>query len=168
MDGVLADFDQALLNKGIVNKINFIHRQKSEWTESEIKLDEQVKSVMAESGFWLGIPIMSGALKLWGFCNSVDETFILTARPRESLASDAVVEEKWIWLTEVFGSINPRKYICCLRHEKKDYVDNTHKSMSVLIDDMQSNCDDWTKSGGHAILHTSVSSTLKHLEKIYN
>ena len=39
MDGVLADFDQACLDSGVINRSNFIHKPKREWTLDEKETD---------------------------------------------------------------------------------------------------------------------------------
>jgi 5'(3')-deoxyribonucleotidase len=146
MDGVLADFDGAMLQHNIINRHDFIHKPKLEWTEEEAKLDVAVETVMKQRGFWLGIPVMNKATSLVDLSTLLGETFILTARPNGE-EFEWVADEKRQWIREHFPEFDDEHFICCLRSEKKDYAKG-----NILVDDMKRNCYEWEMAGGYAIL----------------
>lgn len=146
MDGVLADFDQAVLNRGIVNRHDFIHKPKSEWTAQERDVDVAVSRIMREPGFWEGIPVMKHAHNLVDILVELyQEVWILTARPNGD-GLEWVAEEKKDWIRREFPSLFDDEFICCLRSEKAQYAKD-----NMLIDDMENNCREWRKAGGVAI-----------------
>lgn len=163
MDGVLADFDAAMLKRDIYNRNDFIHKPRSEWTEDEANLSAAVERVMAEEGFWRGIPVMKGAHALWIYCRHSGLPFsILTARPNLD-GSEWVGAEKRSWAETVFD-VSDDQFICCLRHEKQKYAKG-----NILVDDMERNCLEWEKSGGIAILHKGDwEDVLEQLDKVIN
>src|ERR1700761_1898115 len=127
MDGVIADFDGAMLKRGIYNKNDFIHKPRSTWTEEEAKLSAAVEKVMAEPGFWSSIPLMSGAHELFNTAWGLDDVKILTARPNEE-GSEWVATEKRVWIRENFPVIQDKDFIYCLRSEKARYALSTDKN----------------------------------------
>jgi 5'(3')-deoxyribonucleotidase len=161
MDGVLANFDQELVDRGIINDNSFLHLSKSDWTEENKKLDAQVKACMSEEGFWLNLKPMTDALKLWNYCKQFDPA-ILTALPSHMDGSvDWIANEKWIWFTDNFGPLNPERFITCFRPEKKNYSGKN----KILVDDLHANCEEWKQMGGIGILHTSAKDSIKELQK---
>lgn len=164
-DGVLADFNKGLANYGIpLNDNSFIHKPKSEWTKDNKVLDRQVRDVMAVEGFWLDIPPMKDALKLWEFCLPY-QPFVLTAKPNDVVWGNRIANEKWIWLTDNLGPIKPSQFICCLRSEKKNFINSSNHKHQILVDDLEANCEEWKSVGGIGIVHISAANSIKELKK---
>lgn len=171
MDGVLADFDLGCAKMGIQNKHNFIHKPRSEWTEEEKKLDIEVNRLMATPGFFYNLPPMDGAFALWDFCQQFNPT-VLTARPKNDEIAERVIEEKTLWLREVLDCNN---VIVCLRAEKQKYAKTFVKKLSggyfepnILVDDLQSNIDEWNAAGGVSILFKNSIQAISDLKKVYD
>jgi 5'(3')-deoxyribonucleotidase len=150
MDGVLSDFDQAMLERDIINRNDFIHKPRDQWTAEEVNLSNAVEAVMRQPGFWLGIPLMRHAKELVQFCNETYlETYILTARPNVQ-GTDWVGTEKKTWIKHHFGDLFEERFICCLRSEKQNYATD-NGIPNLLVDDMERNCIEWRRAGGTAI-----------------
>lgn len=165
LDGVLADFDAAVARRGVKNRTNFIHKPKSEWTDADKDLDEQVRVCMSTEGFWENIPVMSGAHDLWTYCLPY-RPVILTAKPKDAEYGPRVAKEKRAWVHKVFGDIQDDQFICCLRSEKQNFIGHTDHRLQILVDDMEINCKEWVAAGGRAVVHTSAEDTIRKLDRI--
>lgn len=157
MDGVLADFDRGLLEGyGVKNcRVNYATDWK-EKTENQKKVAQDVVRCMEIPGFFENLPVMKGAIDLWG---SVDAPYILTALP--NLSSDKrVAAEKRNWITRVFGELPENRIITCLRSEKIKYANN-----NILVDDLEKNCNEWNRAGGVAILFETAEQAINDLKK---
>lgn len=164
MDGVIADFDQNLRDFGVVdNETHFIHKPRTEWTESQVALDLAVRGVMELEDFWPTIPPCPGAHELWDYCATSFELYILTATPNVTEFRERIAQQKRDWIQQHFGPFPNERIIVCLRAEKAKHAGPTH----LLVDDMPSNCAEWNAAGGHAILHSSAKSTIHHLMELY-
>lgn len=163
MDGVIANFDKGIERAGFSNRADFIHKPYSEWTDDDKKVNDEVRSVMNKDGFFMNLPMMHGAYKLWNLCSENDH-YVLTAYPfgYKDKQIERVKNEKWIWLTDTFGSFRADRFICCDRYEKASHS----KYGRVLIDDSAANCSEWEAKGGTAIRFETMSQTLKELKKI--
>lgn len=160
-DGPLADFDQALLDNGIVNRTDFIHKPKDQWNVEDMELDAKVVKMMATPDFWTNLPVTKGAFDLVAEAMKYDKVFVLTARPSHtSTDTNWIAPIKFEWINKNFPQLS-NTFICCLRHEKKDYA----KPDSWLIDDMERNCLEWSDQGGKAILWKSAEQTIKELQE---
>lgn len=150
MDGVLADFDRAMLERNVKNRHDFIHKPKSEWSQEERDLDIAVSRIMTESGFWSSIPPMRNAHDLVKILDELyQEVWILTARPNIE-GTEWVADVKCKWIHDQFDGLFDEQFICCLRSEKKQYAtENGHPNL--LVDDMLNNCKEWQKAGGVAV-----------------
>lgn len=163
MDGVLADFDGALYNEGVIidrddNRLMKQHLDKSQWTDKERNTDAKVQVCMSRSGFFRELDIMKGAEKLWAIAGN---PIVLTARPKKEDPNNRVCKEKREWITEYFGSIPDDRFICCVRSEKKDYAEG-----NILVDDLEWNCSEWKKAGGTAIHFKNMEQAIKDLASI--
>ena len=165
MDGVLADFDQACLDSGVINRSNFIHKPRSEWTLDEKETANQVSSLMGQEGWWLGIPPMPDYHELWAFIKPY-KPVILTARPKKIELAKQVYQEKRDWITKYLGPVPDSQFICCLRSEKKNFIGHAPHRHQILIDDLEANIRDWENAGGTGILHTSAKSSIEALKEI--
>lgn len=164
LDDTLADFSGGLLRHGIKNDCAFIHKPKSQWTDQQKELDRQVVEVMKQPGFFMDLPAFKDTRLLWDFCRPF-HPFILTAKPSDESSGDRVANEKWIWVTEHLGPINPKQFICCLRSEKKDFIGSSNHKHQILVDDLEANCKEWQSVGGIGVLHTSAKNSIKELQK---
>lgn len=168
MDGVLADFDQALLDNGIKNCKTFMHLSKTVWTKEQTELSHSVMSMMSKPGFFRGLPPMLGYKELWDYCSQYGHK-VLTAIPGDGISGNRVIEEKKDWLLWHIGNFNQEDFISCLRPEKSKYAHGFHMDGQyphILVDDMESNCSEWEKAGGKAILFTSSEQSIKELKKL--
>lgn len=167
MDGVLADFDGGLADRGffIEREHNRLFKQnvdKSQWTETELKDDKIVQGYMEEKGFFRNLRMIPGADKLWA---EAGRPVVLTARPKKEDPDGRVASEKRGWIEEYFGEIPEDRFICCLRSEKKQYATYLGKFPNILVDDLEWNCSEWKKAGGYAILFKNSEQAVEELKK---
>ena len=174
MDGVLADFDAWLLARGIVNKTNFIHKPREEWTPEEHELDKKVVACMEEPNFFYSLPVMHGAVDLWNKANELDQTCILTARPKDASSALRVREEKLAWCHENLPDFDSHRFFCVTRHQKQDFAVTFNRygewgpeTSHTLVDDLIVNCEEWGRAGGKAILYRNAPEAIKELENLY-
>lgn len=164
LDGVLADFDQALKNADVeINEA--IHDPEHLWSPDDKARDQIIKAKMRETGFWTGIPKMKDADILWTFCQQFRPT-VLTAKPYKEGESKTVAEEKFDWVNNNLGPLPRERFICCLRSEKQNFIGHVPHPKQILVDDHPDNCSDWEKAGGIAVLHKDASTTIEELKRI--
>lgn len=172
-DGVLADFDRGLADRGIVNDVWFIHKPKSEWTPEQHELDKQVVQCMQEPGFFRNLQPTYGCLDLYEATQHLNP-YILTARPNEKVSADRVTKEKTDWIEYWLGSEQAERMIVCLRAEKAQYAvgdlrvtqEYYDAKPNLLVDDLKANCLAWEEAGGIAVWHRGdMEETIKELRK---
>jgi 5'(3')-deoxyribonucleotidase len=172
MDGVLADFDRALYDRGFfndrsANRLLKQHIDKKDWTETEKKNDETVQGFMSENGFFRNLHMIPGADQLWA---AAGNPTVLTARPKVEDVNHRVRDEKRDWITEKFGEIPDERFICCLRSEKKNYaatfMSGYQTSMNILVDDLEWNCSEWRKAGGLSIHFKTMDQAIQELQDV--
>src|ERR1044071_1557 len=99
MDGVIADFDEAIRRLGVKdNETAFIHLPKDQWTPAQLKLDAAVRECMERDEFWPNIPLMDGARALWEYASKHFILYVLTATPRETAHRDRIAQQKVDWI----------------------------------------------------------------------
>lgn len=156
MDGVLADFDAALRNRGVVDdQPLFHHKPKDEWTDAQLALDAKVRACMESEDFWPSIPVMADARELWQFASTFN-LYVLTATPRETEHRARIEKQKRAWIQKHFGPFPDCRIIVCERSAKKEYA----MAGRVLVDDLMPNCKEWTVAGGVAVQHRSTRETI--------
>ena len=148
MDGVLADFDQ-----GIIDQIGGKFNDKR-WVELPVD-------------FFLNLPPMKDASKLWGYIGKY-EPFILTAIPRASRGPIAArsAEDKGRWMKRWFGVSENRMYRVQRKNKANFAVDGRDGRPNLLIDDHLGNIQEFRKAHGIGVHHTSASNTIKQLKEI--
>ena len=169
-DGVLADFDKALLdNHGIKNCRVAYSTPWKEKTKDQIDLGSSIVSVMKQPGFFQNLPPMEGMMELW---KSVPDPHILTALPGFE-DDNRVTKEKRNWVDLHIGQVPDHRLITCLRSEKAKYatffsgrVGDMTVFSNILVDDAEINCIEWEKAGGIAILFTNYKQAIKELNNI--
>jgi 5'(3')-deoxyribonucleotidase len=168
MDGVLADFDKALADRGIVNDHSFLHKHPSEWTEHDKALDAQVVACMNEPGWFYNLDTMPGASDLWHWATVLGTAapYVLTARPKEEKIAERVTNEKRNWIRERFP-LEESNFICCVRSQKSHFAVTWGRDMvehkNILVDDLPANIAEWQKAGGIGILFTSAEQAIQEL-----
>lgn len=140
-DGVHYDFDGHIL--ALFGK-----------TPRELGDDVMWPMVAAHPTFWLDMPIMEGAARLWGAVKHLKPT-VLTGCPKTDY--DRAAEHKRIAWKRDFDH---EDVITCLSRNKPTHM---VAPGDILIDDFMSNVRRWEKAGGRAIWHRSVDETLERL-----
>lgn len=145
MDGVLVDF-----NKGY-----------KELTGTDLdgtyQTSEEFWAPINKSGkeFWENLEWMSDGKKLW---NYIEEYYpiILSSPSRKGFGSR---EGKKNWVErEIPGT----PLILAYSFHKQKYSGPTN----ILIDDRESNIEEWRSKGGIGILHTSTEETIRELNDL--
>jgi len=147
MDGVLVDFNERFkrFSKGIPP------------TEYEQKFGKDKFWELVDGigvRFWVGMDWMSDGKQLWDYIKSYNPT-LLSSPSR----ADHSRMGKRIWRKRNLPST---KLVLAQARHKQNYANPN----SILIDDRESNIDQWIKAGGIGILHTDTASTLKKLKEL--
>ena len=148
MDGVLVDFENRFkrFSKGISPKDY----------ESKYGKEKFWDLIDKKTGvrFWVGMPWMSDGKQLWDYIKSYKPT--LLSSPSRSNSSRL---GKRIWKKRNLPST---KLVLAQAAKKQNYANPN----SILIDDRESNIDQWIKAGGIGILHTDTTSTINKLKEL--
>ncbi len=104
--------------------------------------------------FWSNIPWMSDGEKLWNHIKKYNPN-ILSAPSSDPSSKEGKLE----WIDN--NLTNVKEIFLVPADEKQKYA--TPKA--ILIDDKESNIEQWNDRGGIGILHTSTNDTLKQLKK---
>ena len=148
MDGVLVDFEKRFtkLSDGIPPREYESKNGKDKFWD----LIDNVGGV----GFWVGMPWMPSGKQLWEYISP--NTPILLSSPSRSEKSRL---GKRLW---VRNNLPGTKLILANSYNKKNYAEENH----ILIDDRQSNIDQWRAAGGIGILFTSTNQTIQELKEL--
>lgn len=144
LDGVLVDF-----NKGYFdltgNNISGHHYS-----------SPQFFAPINKSGvkFWNNLEWMSDGKELWSYIEKYSPK-LLSAPTRDH---SSIVGKK-LWSKRELPGV---PLILRSASRKKEFA----TSDSILIDDRESNVNDWIKAGGIGILHTSTKNTIKKLKEL--
>ncbi len=147
MDGVLVDF-----NKRFKRFSNGIPPTEYEQKFGKDKFWELVDGTGVR--FWVGMDWMSDGKQLWDYIKSYNPT-LLSSPSR----ADHSKMGKRIWRQRNLPST---KLILARAANKQNYADPN----SILIDDRESNIDQWIKAGGIGVLHTDTASTINKLKEL--
>ena len=147
MDGVLVDFNERFkrFSKGIPP------------TEYEQKFGKDKFWELVDGigvRFWVGMDWMSDGKQLWDYIKSYNPT-LLSSPSR----ADHSKMGKRIWRQR---NLPTTKLVLAQARNKQNYANPD----SILIDDRESNIDQWIKAGGIGILHTDTASTLNKLKEL--
>jgi hypothetical protein len=147
MDGVLCDFDKSFQN--------ISNNTPPEEYEKKFGKKAFWKLINSEgSKFWSNIPWMSDGKKLWNHIKKYNPN-ILSAPSSDPSSKEGKLE----WIDN--NLTNVKEIFLVPADEKQKYA--TPKA--ILIDDKESNIEQWNDRGGIGILHTSTNDTLKQLKK---
>ncbi len=147
MDGVLVDFNERFkrFSKGIPP------------TEYEQKFGKDKFWELVDGigvRFWVGMDWMSDGKQLWNYIKEYNPT-LLSSPSRSNYSRIG----KRIWRKRNLPST---KLVLARAANKQNYADPN----SILIDDRESNIDQWIKAGGIGILHTDTVSTINKLKEL--
>jgi len=147
MDGVLVDFDKRFkrFSNGVAP------------TEYEQKFGkDKFWEIIDGTGvrFWVGMDWMSDGKQLWNYIKEYNPT-LLSSPSRSNYSRIG----KRIWRKRNLPST---KLVLARAANKQNYADPN----SILIDDRESNIDQWIKAGGIGILHTDTASTINKLKEL--
>ncbi len=148
MDGVLTDFDRSFekYSKGIPPR----EYEKKFGKDGFWKLIDGEGKV----GFWVGMPWMEDGKQYWDYIKNYDVE--LLSSPSRSETSRL---GKRLWVRNNLPGI---KLHLAQAYNKKNYAEPNH----ILIDDRESNIEQWKEAGGVGILHKNANDTIKQLKAL--
>jgi 5'(3')-deoxyribonucleotidase len=144
MDGVLTDFVKGYKDLTGIDILN-------QWHDSPEFWDPIVK---AGYDFWINLPWMEDGKKLWNYIEKYNPEILSTP----SRQNDSRVG-KHDWVKKELPGVH---LILRSAKNKKEFASPD----CILIDDRDSNIEDWKNSGGIAIHHKSAVDTIKKLQKL--
>lgn len=144
MDGVLADFDRAVLD-------NF------GYYPHEVGDTEMTFRVVNHKDFWLNIPPMKDMRQLWTFVK-VYNPFILTATANWD--RERCMHSKPEWIKRHLPDFDISRLKLVRRSEKASFA----ASNAILIDDYSKNIIEWREAGGIPIHHRNADLTILELK----
>jgi len=147
MDGVLTDFDTRFKNYSDGIAPSDYEKQYGKEKFWELADGPGV-------AFWVGMPWMEDGKKYWNYIKDYDVE--LLSSPSRSQTSRL---GKRLW---VRNNIPGVKLTLAQARNKQNYAEPNH----ILIDDRESNIDQWRAQGGIGILHTSADDTINQLKKL--
>jgi hypothetical protein len=174
MDGVLADYDTGIENRGFKIDRSLKNQLNRSGTGNPLKL-EMYKHIQG-TNFYATLPVMPGAFDLWKHCEGA-ERGIITAAPKFGGTEEnyylnphwlgAAYHKRW-WMENLFLPqaawwpnrsiirhlpMADERFICTTSIQKHKFIGRIDKPHQVLIDDRIDNCRDWARAGGISILH---------------
>ena len=96
-------------------------------------------------GFWSGLDAYPWCHDLKEYCDSFANTTLLTAPPKARRHHQSMLMGRTDWIHNKFGDNFTRYFVGAHKEEMAG-------PNSLLIDDMQANCEKWVAAGGHAVL----------------
>jgi len=143
LDGVLVNFSEGYKELTGID-LNGVFRN-----------DDKFWNPINDAGynFWINLPWMSDGKKLWNYIKRYNPEILSAPSNRDE---SRIGKCDWV-KREIPGS----HLILRTSKNKKEFA----CPHCILIDDLQTNIDSWTESGGIGILHTSAVDTIKQLKK---
>ena len=165
MDGVLTDFDRGFKRL----KANHDHLKPHEYEDKHGKNSIWPLIDHRKDRFWRRLPWKKDGRELWDYIQRY-KPIILSAPSRSKYS----IPGKLDWIKFNLGIIEKNP---ATKPEEFDpavtkVIMSNHKGQfaksktDVLIDDKDSNIEDWTKAGGTGIHHTDATDTIRLLEQI--
>lgn len=168
MDGCLADFERGVSESfGIDTSV--LNKSRRFLTDEQYAEKKRMYAAINKTGkkFWENLAPMPGAHDMW---NVVQENFenvcVLTAHLANSSGIADCKEGKKAFMKRVYNHDNHDKSFVCVKSvEKQNYVNYLGTEKAILIDDRESNINEWIAAGGIGILHTDPATTIAELKK---
>lgn len=146
MDGVIVDFDKGYKQLPGALELDGTYQSSEEFWDPINKSGKE---------FWENLDWMSDGKKLWDY---IDEYYpVLLSSPSRRGYGSREGKKNWVD-RELPGT----PLILTYSFNKQKYSGPNN----ILIDDRESNIEQWTSKGGIGILHTSTEETLKELVKL--
>ena len=150
MDGVIVDFDKRFTDLAGMGPREYESSFGKEKFWDFIDSKEKGGGV----GFWVGMPWMPGGPELYN--RVAQHNHALLSSPSRSESSKL---GKRLWKKKYTPNTD---LILSLAANKKNYADGN----SILIDDRESNIQQWREAGGIGILYKSADQVNKELDKL--
>ena len=154
MDGVLADF-----NQGILELCGRMPVDQSKCTDAED--DAQWDAVREVSHFYDRLQPIPGALELFNELRENYDCEILTKIPKKRRGIENAGEDKIKWVHRLISE--DIKVTVVQDEDKKIYCKGAGH---VLIDDYDQNISDWNDAGGTGILFTTPEEVKAKIENL--
>jgi hypothetical protein len=145
MDGVLVDFDKGYKDlTGITSK------------EADAKGPEFFWEPIKQEGakYWIKLKWMPDGKQLWDYIKKYNPS-LLSAPSKEESSKIG----KRIWVKNNLPNVK----LYLKPASQKSQFSSKNK---ILIDDRESNIEQWREKGGIGIFHTSASDTIKQLKEL--
>jgi hypothetical protein len=173
MDGVLVDlFENGIYpcakDPKMLKNVKKVFKRRLNWTEPVKNRGIQaaidwVKNLLSNDyEFWASLKPLPGTFRLWRHL-----AFISTPKILSHPMDEECIEGKKYWIQKYLFP-NPEKYdiLLPLDGKKEKWATDKEGKPCILIDDFEIYTEAWEKSGGIAILHTSVAKTISTLTKL--
>jgi hypothetical protein len=165
LDGVLVD-----LHSGIV-ELTGGPLPKERTPENKIKVEALWDTIAKEHPrFWLDLKPLPYAMQLYTEVLKIDPfPFILSATPENYTGSDdsSCRQQKMAWVHKNIDPTLLHRTIITKSKLKQEQIGKSPRARrKVLIDDHPGNIARWNDAGGYGIMHTSIETTLKAIERL--
>lgn len=169
MDGVLADFDKGALTQFKIITANLNKNKELLLPEYKDEKSRMWATIRKNPHFWSKLELMPGAVELWNATCQYDP-IILTAAPSSFKEGSEyfldVARRKEEWIKEKFNVDTTDKFICTTSKKKQLFMHDAALHHNILIDDRESNINNWIAAGGIGILHKNIDDTLLELKEV--
>lgn len=163
MDGVVANMDKAIYDKF---GLSF---PKDQIPDDDFKrLRESIyQGISNDPDFWIEIEPYDGYYEFFKRLQAYGEITIISAIPRHlscySQEAEMCRRQKTEWVRMHFGKKQAENVVVTKAAWKHKYISKEHNVISILVDDMIGNIDNWRNSGGIGVLHTSFEDSLSQI-----
>jgi hypothetical protein len=144
MDGVLVNFIKGYLELTGRDITGQYHTDKSFWEPID----------KAGVDFWVALEWTPDGKELWDYIKKYNPDLLSSP----SIQNDSRVG-KSLWVKRELPGTH---LILRSAHKKQEFA----APDSILIDDRESNIEEWANAGGIAIFHTSASDTIEQLKQL--
>jgi len=172
MDGVLVDlFENGVfleakdpkLRKNLEKIIEMRWRWSKNHENPEIQAAlEWIRDLLGNNrSFWANLKPLPGALAFWEYLTSLGEVKILS-HPWDKASAEGKID----WISNNLYTKPKNEHIFLPLDGKKEIWAQNNGKPCVLIDDFTTYTEKWKENGGIAILHTSISDTIRSLDHL--
>ena len=156
MDGVLADFDRGVIELAKGKPRNQLHST----TEEDKRLWDAVRRV---DHFYDKLELMDSAKELFDLVYNKyhDKCEILTGIPKPHKNILNAAEDKIAWMHRMLSKDIVVNIV--YKEQKKNYCTGP---LCILIDDLETNINEWRKLVGTGILHKNAKDIINELKKL--
>lgn len=167
VDDTLADFSAACIERGVPRWTGtWYTTPRDTWSAEQKAINDATCVLMDRDDFWPNIPVAPGAFEIMAAAALRGEVYLLTALPGHALTDPLKckrIERQKLEYAERVLHVPRQRVIVCERAEKKTYA-VVHGELSVLVDDAEQNCAEWSRAGGLALHHADYENTVRVLK----